>query len=118
MIFARILLGIESSVISLQLLQSLRSPFLGILMMIHVVQSSGIFFLIHISLKSACKISAERCGTSLKSSTHILLCPGALPFFRHLIVEIISSVLGASVCTGKSSSASSISVVMVGGGLF
>ena len=65
-IFARILLGTDSSVIPRQLLQSLRAPFLGILIIIPLVQSSGIASSSHIAENSGCRMSADNSGSALK----------------------------------------------------
>ena len=51
MTFAKILLGVDNSVMPRQLLLSDRAPFFGILMMTPLFQSSGIFLLSHMVLK-------------------------------------------------------------------
>jgi hypothetical protein len=48
-IFANILLGIDSRVVPLQLLQLLRSPFFGIFMIFPLTQSVGFFYCLHLS---------------------------------------------------------------------
>ena len=69
MIFARILLGTDSSVIPRQLLQSFRAPFLGILIIIPFVQSSGITSSSHIVVNRGCSMSAD----SVKSKLYVWL---------------------------------------------
>ena len=59
-ILARTLLGIDSSVIPRQLLQSLNVPFLGILIITPSFQSSGISFLFHAVVNNGSKIWHRR----------------------------------------------------------
>ena len=66
LIFENILLGMESRVIPLQLLQSAKFPFFGNLIILSCVQSSGSSS----STKSGCKISAAVSGSVLKTSAH------------------------------------------------
>ena len=58
MTFARILLGVDDSTMPCQLLHSESAPFFGILMMIPSFQSSEIFLLSLMALKSGCKMFA------------------------------------------------------------
>ena len=103
MTFAKILLGVDNSVMPRQLLHSDRAPFFGILMMIPWFQSSGIFLLSHMVLKSGCKMFAVVTASALKSSALRRSLPGALWF------QMIFSFFGGPVSTIKSSSASGIS---------
>lgn len=82
MIVARILLGSDRRVILRQLLQSHSVPFLGILMMTPLVQSSGTCFPSHTTMIRGCGILAESSGSDLNSSSVRLSSPEALPFFN------------------------------------
>ena len=117
MTFAKILLGVDNSVMPRQLLQSDRAPFFGILMMTPLFQSSGIFLLSHMVLKSGCNMLAVVTASALNSSALRRSLPGALWFFRELMAAMISSFFGGPVSTLKSSSASGISGSSSGGGL-
>ena len=97
MTFARILLGMDSSVIPRQLLQLLRAPFFGILMIMPSDQSSGISFPSHMSVNRGRSMLAASSGSALFSSAIRLFCPGAFLFLRDLIAEIISSFSGGAV---------------------
>ena len=68
MTFAKILLGVDNSVMPRQLLHSERAPFFGILMMIPSFQSSGILLLSHMVMKGGCKMFAVITGSALNSS--------------------------------------------------
>lgn len=87
MIFVKILLGIDRSVIPCQLLQSLKLPFFGIFIMTPSNQSLGISFFSQMVLKSGWSILEARCGSVLKSSAFRLSWPGVFPFFRELMAE-------------------------------
>ena len=62
------LLGMDSKVIPLQLLQLVKSPDFGILMMLPSDQLLGIITFFHILWNTGCKVSAARTGSILKSS--------------------------------------------------
>ena len=115
--FARILLGVDNSVMPCQLLHSERAPFFGIVMMIPSFQSSGIFLLSHMVLKSGCKMFAVVAVSALNSSALRRSLPGALWFFRELMAAIISSFFGGPMSTLRSFSASGISGSSSGAGL-
>ena len=117
-ILARTLLGIDSSVIPRQLLQSLHVPFLGILIITPSFQSSGISFLFHAVVNNGSKISAANGGSDLKSSAFRKSGPGALLFLRDLMALMISSFVGGVVATSRSFSASWISGSVSGAGRF
>ena len=70
MTFENILLGMESRVIRLRLLQSAKLSFFGNLIILPCVQSSGSSYFSHISTKSGCTISAAVSGSVLKTSAH------------------------------------------------
>ncbi len=109
MILARILLEMDKRVMPRQLLQLLRATFYGIFTMTPLVQSSGTFFSLHMAVKSGVSALAASSGSSLNSSALRLSCPGAFPFLRDLMEEMISSISGGSVSTSRSTSASCIS---------
>ena len=94
MTFAKILLGVDNSVMPRQLLQSDRAPFFGILMMTPLFQSSGIFLLSHMVLKSGCNMLAVVTASALNSSALRRSLPGALWFCRELMAAMISSFFG------------------------
>ena len=87
-ILARILLGILTRVIPLQLLQFDKSLFFGILRINHSSQPSGIFSSFHIFSSRGHSISAVISGSSFSTSgyTRILSKPTAFPFFNLLTV--------------------------------
>ena len=89
--FAKILLGVDNSVMLRQLLQSDRAPFFGILMMTPLFQLSGIFLLSHMVLKSGCNMLAIVTVSALNSSSLRQSLPGALWFFRELMAAMIYS---------------------------
>ena len=100
--FAKILLGVDNSVMPRQLLQADRAPFFGILMMTPLFQSSGIFLLSHMVLKSGCNMLPVVTASALNSSALRRSLPGALCFFRELMAAMISSFFGGPV-SGSSS---------------
>jgi hypothetical protein len=61
------LLGMDSKMIPLQLLQLVKSPDFGILMMLPSDQLLGITAFSHIWWNTGCKVSAARTGSILKS---------------------------------------------------
>jgi hypothetical protein len=73
----KILLGMDSKVIPLQLLQLVKSPDFGILMMLPSDQLLGIITFFHILWNTGCKVSAARTGSILKSSAFSWSVPGA-----------------------------------------
>ena len=110
-ILAKILLGIDRSVIPRQLLQLFSAPFLGILMMLPLHQSSGILLLLQIFWNKGKSTDAAIPGSSLNRSALRLSRPGDFPFFRYFIVFTISSVVGISVFTSRSFSFSGMSII-------
>ena len=117
MTFAKILLGVNHSVMPRELLHSDRAPFFGILMMIPWFQSSGIFLLSHMVLKSGCKMLSVVRASALNSSALRWSLPGALWFLRELMTAMIFSFFGGLVSTLRSSSASGLSGSSSGAGL-
>lgn len=99
---ARILLGIDKRVIPRQLLQSLRLPFFGILIITPLVHSLGTQASLQIVLKSGSNISAAVSGSVLNNSAFKLSSPGALLFFSFLIAATISSLVGSSMLISRS----------------
>ena len=61
------LLGMDSKMIPFQLLQLVKSPDFGILMMLPSDQLLGITAFFHIWWNTGCKVSAARTGSILKS---------------------------------------------------
>src|ERR1700729_995950 len=117
-ILQKILLGIESNVIPLQLLQFVRSPFLGILTIDPLVQSMGSSSFSQISANSGSSTLAAEAGSALKSSAGNSSLPGALLFFKELIAFRISSLFGGFRFTVISWEADWISSKCSGSGLF
>ena len=87
------LLGTDSRVIPLQLLQSDRFPFLGILTMVPHVHSCGSCSCSQMLSNRGRSKSAARLGLIFSSSA----CLGVLLFFSALIALMISCLVGASV---------------------
>ena len=83
----------DNSVIPLQLLQLEKTPFLGIVMIIPLVQSSGIFFCSHISAMCGSRISAAKLGSALNNWSLRLSQPGAFTFFNAFIAEMTSCLI-------------------------
>ena len=117
MTFPKILLGVDNNVMLRQLLHSDRAPFFGTLMMIPWFQSSGIFLLSHMVLKSGCKMLSVVRACALNSSALRWSLPGALWFPRELMTAMISSFFGCLESTLRSSSVSGISGSSSGAGL-
>ena len=111
-ILAKILLGIDRSVIPRQLLQLFSAPFLGILMMLPLHKSSGILLLLQILWNKGKSTDVAIPGSALNSSALRLSRPGDFPFFRVFIAVRISSVAGISVFTSRSFSVSVDHVVV------
>ena len=105
----------ESRVIPRPLLQSFNAPFFGILIMVASFQSSGILLSCQTFTMRGRRISSAIAGSVLKSSALRLSGPGALLFFRALI---ISSLEGGDVSISRSSTATGMSGSVSGGGLF
>jgi len=83
--------GVESSVIPRQLLQSLRLPFFGSLIITPFFQSSGISKSCHIMLNSSANCSATVSLPCLSISADISSTPDAMLFIRLLTVRWTSS---------------------------
>ena len=112
-----ILLGIDKSVIPLQLLQRDRSPFFGSYTRSPFRQSSGICSSFHILLIRWWRALVDILSIALITSGGILSTPPDFPFFSCLIALSISSLEVFSILM-SSVSPSSISGVIMGGGLF
>ena len=112
------LLGTDSSVIPLQLLQPDRFPFLEILTMVPHVQSCGSCSCSQIPSNRGRITSAARSGLIFNSSACNESCPRVLLFFSALIALMISCLVGASVRMSRSSVAGAISGGFSGAGLF
>ena len=117
MILQNILLGIDSKVMPLQLLQLVRSPFFGIFTIVPSNHVLGMTLSSHIFLKSGCNFSVAVTGSDLNSSAVIWSFPGVLLFLRLLMAACISSFDGTSVHMSISSTASGMSTVVSGSGL-
>ena len=98
------LLGIESSVIPLQLSQFPRSPFLCSLTIRPFAQSSWILFSSQMSLKRPCNVTVAVWMSAFSSSAWIQSMPATFPNFMDLIAFIISYWDGGSVFMSRSSS--------------
>lgn len=96
------LLETDISVINLQLQLIEKTPFLGILMMTPLVQSSEIFSRYHISVKSGSRVSATKLGSALHNSALRSSKPGAFPFFNALMAEMTSCLDCRLVLISKS----------------
>ena len=81
MIFENNLLGMESRVIPLQLLQSAKFPFFGNLIILPYASHQAVL-LFPISPQRGCRISAAVSGSVVKTSVHSESVPGALLFPR------------------------------------
>ena len=113
-ILARIILGTVDRVTSLQLLQSLRAPFFGILTITPLHQSSGTFSPSHTAVNSGWRMVAAIPGSALNSSASRLSRPGDFPFLRTLIVSLV----GGLVLMARFSVAPGMTAVSSNGGLF
>ena len=91
MIFDKILLGVDNSVMPCQLCYSQTELFLWYLDNDALFQSSGIFFLSHMVLKSGCNMLAVFIASALNNSALRRSLPGALWFFRELMAAMISA---------------------------
>ena len=106
MTLQKILLGTDKRVIPRQLLQSLRDPLFGILIITPFLQSVGISSRSHIFVNKGVRMVAASLGAALNSSAFRLSWPGAFPFFRELMASMISLVAGTSVLMSRSFTAS------------
>ena len=97
--------GNDSSCIPLQLLQSLRSPFLGSFTMMPDLHSSGILFSSHICLRSICITSAAALLSALSASGGMLSAPGAFPDLIFEMALWISSMVMGLMFASRSSPA-------------
>ena len=94
-IMQKTLLGMDSKVIPLQLLQLVKSPDFGILVMLPSDQLLGITAFSHILWNTGCKVSAERTGSILKCSAFSWSVTGAFLYFKLLMAFcMISSFEG------------------------
>ena len=93
----KILLGTDKRVIPRQLLQSLRDPFFGILIITPLLQSVGISSCSQIFVNKGVRMVAASSGSALNSSALRLSWPEAFPFFRELMAWMISLLVGTSV---------------------
>ena len=100
------------------LLQSFDAPFLGILIMVALFQSSGILLSSQTSVMRGKRISAVIAGSVLKNLVFRLSGPGALLFSRALIALINSSLDGGVVSISRSSAATGMPGSVLGGGRF
>ena len=73
----------------LQLLQLVRSPFSGTLMILPLDHVVGIVLLFQILVNDECKMSAARFGSALNNSAGSWSFPGALLFLRAVIALYI-----------------------------
>ena len=87
MTLQKILLGTDKRVIPRQLLQSLRDPFFGILIITPLLQSVGISSCSQIFVNKVVRMVAASSGSALNSSAFRLSWPGAFPFFRELMAD-------------------------------
>ena len=76
----KLLLGTDKRVIPRQLLQSLRDPFFGILIITPLLQSVGISSSSQIFVNKVVRMVAASSGSALNSSAFRLSWPGAFPF--------------------------------------
>ena len=99
MILLKTLPVIGSSVMPLQLLHSLKSPFLGNLTMSPVFHASGICSLshIHISLNMSVKKRGVSVSSALSISAVTPSAPPAFPLFIALMADFTSSKVGGSM---------------------
>ena len=102
MTLQKILLGTDKRVIPRQLLQSLRDPFFGILIITPLLQSVGISSSSQIFVNKGVRMVAASSGSALNSSAFRLSWPGAFPFFRELMAWMISLLVGTSVLMSRS----------------
>ena len=118
MTLLKILLGTDKRVIPSQLLQSLRDPFFGILIITPLLQSVRISSCSQIFVNQGVRMAAASSGSALNSSAFRLSWPGAFPFFRELMTWMISLLVGTSVLMSRSVAVSWMLGATVGGGLF
>ena len=106
MTLQKILLGTDKRVIPRQLLQSLRDPFFGILIITPLLQSVKISSSSQIFVNKGVRMVAASSGSALNSSAFRLSWPGAFPFFRELMAWMISLLVGTPVLMSRSVAAS------------
>jgi hypothetical protein len=107
-IMQKTFLGMDSKMIPLQLLQLVKSPDFGILMMLHSHQLLSITASSHILWNTGCKVSTARTGSILTNSAFSWYVPGTFLFFKSLMAFCISSFEGGSVSISRSMGASGI----------
>jgi hypothetical protein len=98
----------DSKVIPPQLLQLVKSPDFGIIMMLPSHQLLGITASSHILWNTGCKVSTARTGHILTNSAFSWYVPGTFLFFKSLMAFCISSFEGESVSISRSIGASGI----------
>ena len=118
MTLQKILLGTDRRVIPRQLLQSLRDPFFGILIITPPLQSDGISSCSQIFINKGVRMVAASSGSALNSSAFKLSWPGAFPFFREFTAWMIYLLVGTSVLMSRSVAAFWMFGSSDGGGLF
>ena len=91
--FPKILPGTDSKVTPLELSQTVKPPFFGILLIIPFVQPLGISSVSHITLNSSSSIDSVIMLSAFSHSTVIPSLPGAFLFFISLIALLISPAL-------------------------
>ena len=85
MTLQKILLSQDKRIIPCQLLQSLREPFFGILIITPLLQSVGISSCSQIFVNKGVRMIAANSRSALNSSAFRLSWSGAFPFFRELM---------------------------------
>ena len=99
----------DSSVIPLQFLQSMRFPFFGSLTIRLVFQSTGISSSSHISLKISLMVSVMTSPPAFSISALTPSAPSAFSDFMLSIADSTSFAVGGSMLTSTSSSLSGMS---------
>ena len=102
-ILVKTLPGMDSNIISRQLPQDDRSPFLGSFTRCPFFQFSGTFSCSQILLKCGCNMSVEVWVSTFRASGGMPSGPAAFTDFSDLMALAISASLGGLVLTSRSS---------------
>ena len=101
----KILLGTDRRVITRQLLQLWRSPFLGSLTIRPFVQSDGMLSLVQMVVERSVIIFVAVSMSAFSISAWMESMPQALPFFMALMAVLTSASVGGLILISRTSSA-------------
>ena len=108
------LLVVDSNVIPLQCLHTLRFPFFGSLTISPVFQSTGIYSPSYLSLKISVSVSMMTSPPAFSISALTPSAPDAFTYFMLYIADFTSFAVGGSMLTSRSSSLSGMSSTSLG----